>query len=89
MTTWDTEVNEFLKNNRYYCSVQDQNSIFWGSILDGLVVSDQSGNVIRHINRDVGLPNNTVLSLYPDREGTLWLGLDNGIAQLLTNIPLS
>ena len=35
------------------------------------------------------MQNNTVLSLYTDNSGNLWLGLDNGIDYVGINSPLS
>jgi serine phosphatase RsbU (regulator of sigma subunit) len=41
------------------------------------------------VNRATGLKDDMVGSLYPDREGGLWLGLDNGLARVETPSPLS
>lgn len=86
---WDAPVNDFLLENRFYSSGKAGPYFFWGSIRDGLVVSDENGQLIKHLHQDVGLKNNTILSVFPDREGALWLGLDNGIAQILSNLALS
>ena len=86
---WDTEVNEFLLKNKLFSFVQTEENLFWGSILDGLVVSDNNGNIISHINKKSGLNNNTVLSMFIDAEESLWMGLDNGIDQVLIHAPLS
>ena len=45
-----------------------------------LVLLDETGRTISHINKENGLNNNTVLALSEDRDGNLWLGLDNGIS---------
>lgn len=86
---WNTEVNDFLLKNRFFCMEESPDYYYWGSILDGLVVSDKEGKILRKINRKNGLNNNTVLSLFLDVEKNLWLGLDNGIAQIYVNSPLS
>ena len=36
--------------------------------------------MVQHLNKENGLNNNTVLALAEDRDGNLWLGLDNGIS---------
>jgi ligand-binding sensor domain-containing protein/DNA-binding CsgD family transcriptional regulator len=86
---WNSEVNDFLLQNRFF-SLQESDSIFyWGSILNGLIISDKEGNILQHINRKNGLVNNTVLSLFLDMEENLWLGLDNGISQIYVHSSLS
>ncbi|HFA48163.1 MAG TPA: hypothetical protein ENJ95_04005 [Bacteroidetes bacterium] len=63
-------------------------SLAFGTILDGLFILDRSGQKIFHLNKQKGLPDNTVLSLLEDRSGNLWLGLDRGIALLDLKNPL-
>ena len=36
-----------------------------------------------------GLQNNTVLSMAFDKTGNLWMGLDNGISYMMTEMPYS
>lgn len=54
----------------------------FGTVQKGLFISDDDGNVIHYINRNKGLPNNTILSLHYSHLGRLWLGLDYGISSL-------
>lgn len=87
---WDTEANRLIQTNRLFSYASLPGNYYaFGTILNGLVISDAAGNVIQHISREKGLQNNTVLSLFPDREGNLWLGLDNGIAYIEINSPVS
>lgn len=52
-----------------------------GTISDGLLlVDDEKNEVITVVNTDNLLIDNTVLSVMPDPNGNLWLGLDYGIA---------
>ncbi len=89
VSVWKTEVNEFLQHNKLFCTIGNERYLFWGSILNGLVISDHRGNIVRHLNKESGLTNNTILSLFLDLEGALWMGLDNGISQVFINSPLS
>ncbi|HAC14650.1 MAG TPA: hypothetical protein DCE78_01715 [Bacteroidetes bacterium] len=50
-----------------------------GTILTGIYVYDLSGNLIKNINTQHSLQNNTILSIYPDSEGNIWVGMDKGI----------
>ena len=55
----------------------------------GLVILDRNGRRVIAANRGNGLPSDTVYFAMQDREGALWLGLDNGIARVETPSPLS
>ncbi len=87
---WDTFVNDHLKKNNVYKAivVSDDNFAF-GSIRNGVYISDKEGNVLQNLNRSKGLQNNTVLSLFLDKRKNLWLGLDNGIDFIEINSPIS
>jgi hypothetical protein len=52
-------------------------------------LTDQQGNILRHINQRQGLQNNTVLSLFEDKTHNVWVGLDKGIDLLMLSSPLS
>ena len=87
---WDTPVNDFLLRNSLYSgtTLQDRYLVF-GTILNGLVISDLDGNIVQSLTIEQGIQNRTVLSLFVDRNDGLWLGLDNGIDYIETNSPLS
>ncbi|HKG06558.1 MAG TPA: hypothetical protein VKB19_08885, partial [Pedobacter sp.] len=88
-TPFQSPANSFLKtyqlNNgsfimgRYYA---------FGTILNGLVIIDDQGNMVQQINKTSGMQNNTVLSLFCDDDQNLWTGLDNGIDRVELNSPL-
>lgn len=54
----------------------------FGTILDGMYITDLNGKIIQHINKSKGLPNNTVLCMHYQKNGKLWLGLDYGISSV-------
>lgn len=87
---WKNPSAKILKKNQVYSGITiDASTYAFGTIQDGLLISDTSGKVIQHINLDRGLQNNTVLSMKLDQYGNLWLGLDNGIDYVEINSPLS
>lgn len=87
---WNTPVNQYVKRNRLFCAtILADNYYAFGTILDGLIISDMNGNIIHILNTDAGIQKNTVLSLFADMAGNLWLGLDNGIDYVETNSPIS
>jgi len=76
---WNSQASGFLKT--YMCnaglSVNDSLLVL-GSILNGIIICDQEGNIQNHFNLSNGLQNNTVLALYSGNQSDLWAGLDDG-----------
>ena len=87
---WDVPVNEQVEKDIMFCATKlDGNNLAIGTILNGVIIANSDGNIVQHLNRSKGLGNNTVLSLFNDNAGNLWLGLDNGIDYVELNSPLS
>ncbi|MGF1924067.1 MAG: triple tyrosine motif-containing protein [Bacteroidia bacterium] len=81
--------NSFLKTYQLNNGVKILDKYYaYGTILNGLIIIDESGRVVQRINKSSGLQNNTILSLYADNEQNLWAGLDNGIDRIELNSPL-
>ena len=71
-----------------YSGIQlEDKSFAIGTISDGLLLLNEKGELIYHIDQIKGLRNNTVLSLFEDMAGNLWLGLDNGISYINLTSP--
>ncbi|WP_316842103.1 triple tyrosine motif-containing protein [Pedobacter gandavensis] len=88
-STFNTPANSFLKTFHLNNGVKVLNKYYaYGTILNGLIIIDEQGNVVQQINKSSGLQNNTVLSLYADQDQNLWAGLDNGIDRIELNSPL-
>lgn len=87
---WNTEINEIIKEHQLngFSMLKNGNMVF-GTIKNGIYVTDKFGRVIYHINKENGLMNNTVLDQFVTDEEELWLGLDNGIATVNLNSPHS
>lgn len=87
---WETKVNQLLLENTVFSGIRLSNGYFaFGSIQNGVYLTNNNGEVLQHINRYKGLLNNTILNLYEDFQGNLWLGLDNGIDYLEINSPMT
>jgi len=90
LSEWNVPMNEYLKKNQVFSTALIQDHYYAvGTIQDGITIIDSSGEIIQHINREKGLQNNTVLKIFPDRSGDLWLGLDNGIDYININSPIT
>lgn len=77
----------FQPTNIYSCLQLKDGSIILGTISNGIYQLDQAGKTILHINKEKGLNDNTVLSIYEDSEANLWLTLDNGISVINMDAP--
>ncbi len=55
----------------------------------GVFIYDLTTNIYKNIDRKNVLMNNSILSIGFDKENDLWLGLDNGIAHVEINSPIS
>jgi diguanylate cyclase (GGDEF)-like protein len=60
-----------------------------GSILGGFLLLRPDGEVDQVIDTAVGLPDDFVTGMVLDREGSLWLALNNGLARVEVVSPLS
>lgn len=87
---WDVPVNDLVIQNRLYTASKLPGGYFaFGTILDGLLITNGEGTIVQKLNTQKNIQNNTVLSSYVDLSGNLWLGLDNGIDYVEINSPLS
>ncbi len=87
---WDVEINEILKKYQIYSAIRLKNNyLAFGTIQNGLYVTDLEGKLVFAMNKERGLQNNTVLSLGQDYKGNIWLCLDNGISLIEFESPVS
>ena len=73
-------INSFLKisDNRYA----------FGTVTDGLYITDSLANTIHHITIETGLQNNSILALFYDTlSQNLWVGQDRGLSVIKLGIP--
>ena len=87
---WQTPANDFVENYKLFSAVEIAgNNFAFGTITNGVIVCNSDGDILQHINRNQGLQNNTVLSMFTDNRDNLWLGLDNGIDYIEINSPVT
>ncbi|MEI6865705.1 triple tyrosine motif-containing protein [Flavicella sp.] len=87
---WDITASNELEAKYIYCSIKLKDGSFMlGTTSNGIIHLDSNGNLLRKINKEKGLQNNTVLSIFEDSENNIWLGLDNGISLINLNSPFS
>lgn len=87
---WDTQANQFVQKNTLFDGIKLNNNQFaFGSVMNGLIITDEVGKVKLTLNKQNGIQNNTILSLFADKQNNIWIGLDNGIDYIKTNSPIS
>ena len=87
---WQNAASDYLKKNQIYSMLRlSDDKLAIGTIQNGLLICTNKGKVIKTLNRENGIQNNTILSLKLDAISNLWLGLDNGIDYLQINSPFS
>ena len=77
---WNSNWTDYFIKNKLNRGHRIENGkIVIGTILDGVIVFDENGDLQMKINSDNGLPNNTVLGITTDEWQNIWLALDDGI----------
>jgi signal transduction histidine kinase len=85
-----TEADAYLKENALYGgAVLADGTLGLATIKGGVVLMDDKGHLLGILDRSSGLQGDNVKALYPDRDGGLWLALDNGISRVEWPSPLT
>ena len=89
ITKWTTAADALLNTTSIYASIiLNDGNLALGTISNGIYIISPEGQVVYHITQNQGLSNNTILSLFEDRDKNLWMGLDNGIDCLNIASPI-
>jgi DNA-binding CsgD family transcriptional regulator len=87
---WPIEADYELDGINVFCSNRlNDGSFVLGTISKGIYHIGKSGKFLRVINQRKGLNNNTVLSVFQDKDDNLWLGLDNGLSVINIKSPFN
>lgn len=86
---WSNSLNEILKEANINVAKFIKNKLIVGTANKGVFIFDLKSGSYKNINRNNVLMNNSILSVAVDKENDLWLGLDNGIAHIEVNSPVS
>lgn len=58
-----------------------------GTQLNGLMIVDSFGETILKFDKNNGLNNNSIVSLFEDLSGNLWMGHNNGLTMVQLSLP--
>jgi DNA-binding CsgD family transcriptional regulator len=90
LIAWENPLNNILKSaNINVAQFIKNNKLIIGTANKGVYILDLKDDSYKNINRNNVLMNNSILSIGQDKEDDLWLGLDNGIAHIEVNSPIS
>lgn len=79
-----------LKKERIYTAREISPNLYaLGTVSNGILLINRAGKVVRHFSTHNGLENNNIRSIYADRQGNLWAGLDEGVAMIDYLSPIS
>lgn len=81
LEAWQPQINPIIKEQQLnsFLELENDNMVF-GTIKNGIYITNGKGNVLFHVSKENGLLNNTVLNLGLGKNNKLWVGLDNGVA---------
>ena len=83
---WNIPADSIITSSHIFSGIQlSDNTFMLGTISNGLIHLSADGKIINTIDQSNGLSNNTVLNLFEDDFGNVWVALDNGIDCL--NMP--
>ncbi len=82
----DWEVNDFLEKHLVNDVQKYKNNKFIiGTVRSGIYLVSSQGNIISHIDKNVGIADNTIRKVFSDVNDNLWLGMDNGLSYVQIN----
>ncbi|MBK7105120.1 MAG: response regulator [Ignavibacteriae bacterium] len=87
-TKFKTEADQFLFQNKIYnaCKLFNEN-IAIATQRGGIIIIDKNGKFIQNINSKNGLKTDIVYDVFPDKQGSLWLAMTDGIARIEIDSP--
>lgn len=90
LEVWNNSLQNRLINEIIITAAFTKNNqIIIGTSSGGVYIVDVTTNTYQNLNRNNSLQNNTVLSIFIDKEKDVWLGLDNGVSHIEINSPFS
>ncbi|MFL6262022.1 MAG: diguanylate cyclase domain-containing protein [Thermoanaerobaculia bacterium] len=90
VTPFAPEASRWTAAKRLFCGARLADGRWaLGSVLGGLLLLRPDGTIDQVIDAAAGLPDDFVSGMVTDREGALWLSLNNGLARIEIASPLS
>ena len=87
VSKWSTNLDNLDDLNIFSSQISSDNNILIGTVGSGLIKYNLFSDRLEILNKNNGLINNTVLSIFEDKNNNLWLALDNGISVINDKSP--
>ncbi|PQB07658.1 transcriptional regulator [Polaribacter filamentus] len=83
LSIYKSEINTILKKHQLnsFLKLKNDDMVF-GTIKNGVYITNKNGKVLYNINKEKGLLNNTVLGMSLDSNNELWVSLDQGLSSI-------
>ncbi|SFI14806.1 helix-turn-helix and ligand-binding sensor domain-containing protein [Halpernia frigidisoli] len=83
LTEVHNSLSDKLKIEKIFSFKKINNSLLtFGTIINGLYITDLQDDILHHIDKKKGLANNTILNLECDNVGSLWCAMDFGLSKI-------
>lgn len=87
---WNVEIHNLLAQSIINTAIRLKNGDFvFGTQNNGLFLFSPEGTLVRHLTKNQGLNNRTVICLFEDMQNNLWVGHNNGISYIELGQPFS
>ncbi|WMN10871.1 triple tyrosine motif-containing protein [Marivirga salinae] len=88
ISIWNTSNQDIFQSSNINQMIRlKSGEIAIGTQNEGLFLLNSKGSIKMQLTKGRGIENRTVLSLYEDIQGNLWLGHNNGISSVALNSP--
>lgn len=88
ITPWQIRKAAEIRVSEVNNGIRHGDRLIIGTIVNGIYILNQKGDILSHLSTASFLPNNTVLSLASFDPDEFWAGLDRGLALIKLNHPL-
>ena len=89
-TPFKTEIDSLIRHYMLYKGILINGNYAVSLLGYGLVIINPHGKILQVISRSTaGLLSNIIYSIYPDSNGDVWLGSDNGVSKIELNSPFT
>ncbi len=86
---WETNIDLIGEHSTDQLLVLNNGHLAVATRNGGLAILDQNGELVHFFSKGRGLNSRAILNIYEDREGNLWLGLNNGISRIELSGPFT
>ncbi|GEM_PF-3075868 len=82
--------NNFLKKSGISCAVETSDQTYaFGTAESGIVITDKNGHILQVIDKKSQLADESVLSMFVDKQSALWATTRKGISKIEINSNLT